>query len=220
MSPPSMTASFPSPGPCSGRRPTRSARTSRRSSRALESPDGRRQPTAVHQGRRRDSPPCAGATRRCSSIPASISTMSCRRSSSASSDSPNRSSSWGSRAARTRSQTARMLARAGAGHRRGRARCRARLRRHQLDARRGARRRPGGGTGRARRSGDAVVRPIDARGAQQGAHRSRRARSCSAPPRPPSRTCDAEHVAGRVELVGDVMVDVAQATQHARASAA
>ncbi len=69
------------------------------------------------------------------------------------------------------SQTARMLAalepllgRALAG--RG-----ARLRRHQLDARRRARGGAGGRAGRARRGRHALVRPRDARGAQPRAHR-------------------------------------------------
>ena len=47
----------------------------------------------------------------------------------------------------------------------------ARLRRHQLDARRRARRRAGHYPGRARRGRHALVRPHDARGAQPRAHR-------------------------------------------------
>ena len=49
----------------------------------------------------------------------------------------------------------------------------ARLRRHELDARRRAGRRPGAHPGRARRGGHALVRPRDARGAQPRRHRSR-----------------------------------------------
>ena len=59
-----------------------------------------------------------------------------------------------------------VLARAAAG-------ARARLRGHELDARRRARRRPGRDPGRARRVGHALLRPLDARGAQPGPDRPR-----------------------------------------------
>ena len=49
----------------------------------------------------------------------------------------------------------------------------ARLRRHELDARRRARGRAGARPGRARRGRDALVRPRDARGAQPRPHRPR-----------------------------------------------
>ena len=101
-----------------------------------------------------------------------------------------------------------MLARARAAARRAAARRGARLRRHQLDARRRARRGAGGHPGRARRGGHALVRPDDARGAQPRADRPPGRRCCCAPPRPPRPTSRAESVAGRVEVVGDVMVDV------------
>ena len=61
--------------------------------------------------------------------------------------------------------------RARAGDQRGGARCRARLRRHELDPRRRARRGAGRRPARARGGGDALVRPLDARGAQPRAHR-------------------------------------------------
>ena len=79
--------------------------------------------------------------------------------------------------------------RAGAAARRGRARRGARLRRHQLDARRRARGRAGGGARRPRRGGHALVRPRDARGAQPRAHRPPRASCCCAPRQAPPRTC-------------------------------
>ncbi len=70
---------------------------------------------------------------------------------------------------------------------------RARLRRHQLDARRGAGGGPGRGPGRPCRGGDAVVRSLDAGGAQSGPDRSRQHAAavllagCGRQPRPRGR---------------------------------
>ena len=76
-------------------------------------------------------------------------------------------------AAPTRRRPARHAGCAGAGARRRRSRRGARLRRHQLDARGRAGRRPGGGPGRPRGGRYALVRPLDARGAQPRARRPR-----------------------------------------------
>ena len=101
-----------------------------------EDPHGRRQPAAVHQGGRRVGRRCASATRSCSCTPASTTTTRSRRSSSPSSASRGPTASSASAAARTprrpRACSAALeplLRRAAPG--RG-----ARLRRHQLDARR------------------------------------------------------------------------------------
>ena len=103
---------------------------------------------------------------------------------------------------------------------RGRARRRARLRRHQLDARRRAGRRPGG----ASRS------PTSRRGCARSTARcprsstacspTTRARCCCAPRQVAVDNLAARGAsAGEVELVGDVMVDVALEVQpRARAS--
>ena len=71
-------------------------------------------------------------------------------------------------------QTARMLEALAPLIAERRARRGARLRRHQLDARRRARRGAGAGAGRARRGGHALVRPRDAGGAQPRPDRPRR----------------------------------------------
>ena len=68
---------------------------------------------------------------------------------------------------------------------------------------------PGGRSRRPRRGGHALVRPHDARGAQPRAHRPLSAAAAVLLGDPPRRTSRAESVAGRVEVVGDVMVDVA-----------
>ena len=112
------------------------------------------------------------------------------------------------------SQTARMLAAlepllAEAATRRG-----ARLRRHQLDARGRARGGAGARARRARRGGHALVRPHDARGAQPGAHRPPRRAACCAPRRRRRRTCGPSRCRA-VQVVGDVMVDVALRRQPA-----
>ena len=63
--------------------------------------------------------------------------------------------------------------------------------------------------GRPRRGRHALVRPRDAGGAQPRADRPRRRRCCCARPRRPRANLRAERVAGRIEVVGDVMVDIA-----------
>ena len=85
-------------------------------------------------------------------------------------------------------QTARMLAALEPLLRDERARRRPRLRRHELDARRRARGGAGAHPGRARRGGHALVRPLDARGAQPRPHRPPLRRCCCARPRRPSTT--------------------------------
>ena len=91
-----------------------------------------------------------------------------------------------------------------------RARRGARLRRHELDAGGRAGRRAGADPGRARRGGHALVRPRDAGGAQPRADRPRRRRCCCAPSEARgARTCAPSGSPGEIEVVGDVMVDVA-----------
>ena len=70
----------------------------------------------------------------------------------------------------------------------------------------GAGRHPGG----ARRGGHALLRPHDARGAQPRAHRPPLATCCCARRPTAVENLRREGVAGRVEEVGDVMVDVAR----------
>ena len=122
-----------------------------------------------------------------------------------------RSASSASAAARTREQTARMLAALGAAAGRRAARRGARLRRHELDARR-RRWRP-------RRRGSRS--PTSRRACARSTARCRRSSTASltdhlsrpaarARRRPPSTNLRARGASpGRVELVGDVMVDVA-----------
>ena len=63
--------------------------------------------------------------------------------------------------------------------------------------------------GRTRRGRDALLRPHDARGAQPRAHRPReRLLLCSS--EAPAAILRGERVGGEIEVVGDVMVDVAQ----------
>ena len=153
---------------------------------------------------------CARSRARCSSTPASTTTTSSRRSS---------STSWSCRGPEHRldlgggtntEQTARMLAALEPLLASERARARARLRRHELDARGRARRRAGRRPGRARRGGHALLRPHDARGAQPRAHRPRERPAAVLRPQAPAEILRGERVAGEVEVVGDVMVDVAQ----------
>ena len=114
---------------------------------------------------------CATSTRSCSSTPASTTTTSSARSSSRSSASRGPERELGIHGGTNTEQTARMLAALGPLLADGAAGRRARLRRHELDARRRARRGAGAHPGRARRGRDAVVRPRDARGAQPRPHR-------------------------------------------------
>ena len=85
-------------------------------------------------------------------------------------------------------QTARMLAALGPLLADERPDARARLRRHELDARRRPGGRAGPRAGRARRGGDALVRPAHARGAQPRPHRPPRPTCCCARRRRRSRT--------------------------------
>ena len=113
------------------------------------------------------------------------------------------------------SQLARMLARAGAAARAGAPRRGAGLRRHQLDARGRARR---GAGGRARWC-------TSRRGCARSTARCPRSATACSPTTSPSCCCAprttaaenlrAESIAGRVEVVGDVMVDVALRLQPA-----
>ena len=64
-----------------------------------------------------------------------------------------------------------------------------------------------------RRGRHALVRPFDARGAQPRAHRPRRVAAAVLVARSRSTNLRRESVAGAIELVGDVMVDVALAIQ-------
>ena len=86
---------------------------------------------------------------------------------------------------------------------------RPRLRRHELDARGRARRRAGRDPGRARRGGHALLRPHDAGGAQPRPHRPRERPAAVLRARRPRRSSAASGSRGEVEVVGDVMVDVA-----------
>ncbi len=106
----------------------------------------------------------------CSSTPASTTTTSSPRCSSPSSASrrPIASCTWHGDEHRPDLADARG---ARAARRRGRTRCGARVRRHQLHPGGRARRRAGGRAGGARRGRDALVRSGDARGAQSRAHR-------------------------------------------------
>ena len=79
-----------------------------------------------------------------------------------------------------------------------------------------ARRGAGADPRRARRGRDALVRPRDARGAQPRPHRPRVGPAAVPVAGRRAATCEREGVAGRVELVGDVMVDVAELVQPAR----
>ena len=161
---------------------------------------------------------CASATRSCSSTPASTTTTSCRPSSSTSSGMPApRARARASAAARTPSRR------------------RACSRRSSRCSRRSALTRCSSTATRTRRSPVALAAaqrhvPVahveagmrsfdrrDARGAQPRAHRPPRRPCCCA--RPPAAVAQprARAVGGRVELVGDVMVDVARAAAPARA---
>ena len=175
---------------------------------------GRREPAAVHQvgARSRRRSARQGSTRSCCT-PGSTTTRSCRRSSSASSGS--RSRATGSTA---RPPTRRRCGRRPRGGRGRAAGLGARLRRHELDARRrraAARRR----AGRARRGRAAELRPVDAGGAQPD--RGRRAVGAAAlPGRALARdSSSAEGVDGRIEVVGDVMADASRLLRAARARA-
>ena len=81
-----------------------------------------------------------------------------------------------------------------------------------------------GGAGRRprrpRRGRHALVRPRDARGAQPRPRPTTPATCCCARRRPPSTNLRAEARRGRVEVVGDVMVDVALRLQPRRAERA
>ena len=77
-----------------------------------------------------------------------------------------------------------------------------------------------GRPGRARRGRDALVRPLDARGAQPRARRPRQRAAAVLLARWRSTNLRREGVTGPVELVGDVMVDVALSGPAARARAA
>ena len=149
--------------------------------RSHESSHRHRQPPAVRQGGRGLAPPARGRRARCSSTPASTTTTSSRRSSSTSSSCRGPSTGSSSAAAPTPRRPARMLAALEPLLAAERARRRARLRRHELDAGGRAGRRAGADPGRARRGRDALVRPLDARGAQPRAHRPRAPTCCCAP---------------------------------------
>ena len=136
-----------------------------------EDPHGRRQPSAVHQGRGRLRAAARAATRRSSCTPASTTTIRSRACSSPSSASRARIASWASAAARTRQQTARMLAALEPLLASSRpTRCSSTATPTRRSPERWPRRRRA--SGRARRGGHALVRPRDARGAQPRAHRS------------------------------------------------
>ena len=175
----------------------------------LARPHRHREPAAVRQGRGRLAPAARASTTSCSSTPASTTTTSCRRSSSTSSASRAPSASWASHGGTNTEQTARMLAALGplladerpdvvlvygdtnstlAG---GLAAAQARVPVAHVEA------------------GHALVRPRDARGAQPRPHRPPLRRCCSCPSPTAVANLERERVAGRVELVGDVMVDVA-----------
>ena len=117
---------------------------------------------------------CASATRRCSSTPASTTTTSSRAvffdELGAAAPEHQLELGGGSNTRADRRACSRRSSRCCAepSARRG-----ARLRRHELDARRRAGRRPGRHPGRARRGRHALVRPRDAGGAQPRAHRPR-----------------------------------------------
>ena len=154
-------------------------------------------------------PPARRRRARCSCTRASTTTPSSRRSSSTSSGCPRPEHRLDLGGGSNTRQTARMLAALEpllAAERAGRG---ARLRRHELDAGR----RAGGGAGRdpggARRGRDALLRPHDARGAQPRADRPRRRPAAVLVARRPPRSCAASGWPATIEVVGDVMVDVA-----------
>ena len=181
----------------------------RQSRSRREDPHGRRQPAAVHQGRRR-----LGAAARRARGAAGAHRPALRRLAlggllHASSASRARPRAGDRRRVEHLADGAHARG-AGAAARRGRTRRGARLRGHQLHARG----RPGGSAGAASRS--CTSRRACARfdrampeELNRVADRPPRASCCCAPPTPRPRTCAAESVAGRVEVVGDVMVDVA-----------
>ena len=105
----------------------------------------------------------------------------------------------GSAAARQAEQTARMLGRSSRSSIAERPDAVARLRRHELDAGRGARGGQAGHPGGPRRGRPAQLRPADARGDEPGRRRPPLDAGCSRRRRPRSRTSRAEGIADGVD---------------------
>ena len=168
--------------------------------------------------RRRSRACCAPSTTSCSSTPASTTTTSCRRSSSTELGIPRPERELGIHGGTNTEQTARMLAALGPLRRRGAPRRRPRLRRHELDARRrrSPRRRRGSRSPTSRRA----CAPSTARCPRSSTACSPTTSPtcCCARRRRRSPTSSASASPGAIELVGDVMVDVALLFRRARAA--